>query len=442
MRAFFTAIVRFVHWPNVVLLCGLVSAVFVETDLYRYCLPFLLLEGIVAYYLRQNRPAIGPMGILCALWGAHVALRLAFGLFDHGDPFRGSSEGVYLLALVLPTLGYAFYLHRANLRALTGVFLLVSLVTLAASLDLHAILAGQRADVLFHSNTIHASIGGGLIVLAMSALLLYAFEARREPAGLRIAVALLAGLTIVLALLGILGARSKGVWLALGVSLPVMLLAFLAVTTARHKLVPVAAAATACVLLVVLFADQIARELLPNAEAALAIGSLVASEADLTAALEDAIAAGFVPFSFNERLALWVNALEVWRQSILVGSGSEWIDLWAAGPYSHEHGNLIHNGYLEIAVRYGLLGLAFYAFASGWTLWQAAAARREGLIGNATFVLALGAIVFFALTLVTNSNIRLAIGESFMLVSGGFGFFCYFLRQDARLAPTTAGGSR
>lgn len=443
MRSAFEALVRAIHWPNTVLLLGLVSAVFVESDLYRYCLPFLLLQGIVAYYLREDRPSIGPMGFLCALWGLHVGLRLALGMLDHGDPFRGSAEGIYLLALVLPTLGYAFYLHRSEFRMLTGVFVVASLAALLLSLDPAAIFAGERAPFLFHANTIHASIGGGLIVLAMSALLLHLLDAPDEPRRLRAAIAVLAAATIALALLGILGARSKGVWLALGLSLPAMLVTFLAVAGGGRRLVPVLIGSSACALLFgFFFADQIAHELLPNVDAALAIGSQVASQGDLIGAFEDAMAAGYVPSTFDQRLALWVNALEVWRQSIVLGSGTEWIDLWAAAPYSHRYANLIHNGYLEIAVRYGIVGLAFYAFGAGWTLWQAAAARREGIIGNAVFALAVGAILFFALTLVTNSNVRLAIGESFMLVSGGFGFFCYFLRKDAERAASANGRPR
>jgi hypothetical protein len=47
-------------------------------------------------------------------------------------------------------------------------------------------------------------------------------------------------------------------------------------------------------------------------------------------------------------------------------------------------------------------------------------------------------LVFFAFTLLSNSNNRLAIGESLALVSSAFGCACHLLEDDARRrAPTT-----
>jgi hypothetical protein len=38
--------------------------------------------------------------------------------------------------------------------------------------------------------------------------------------------------------------------------------------------------------------------------------------------------------------------------------------------------------------------------------------------------------VFFAITILSNSNNRLALGESFMWFAAAFGFYCFYLRQQ------------
>src|SRR5690606_26604553 len=75
----------------------------------------------------------------------------------------------------------------------------------------------------------------------------------------------------------------------------------------------------------------------------------------------DAIQSTDTPFSLRERLELWTNASEVWSSNLLFGAGPEWIDLWKKTTYSSIGYNLMHNGYFEIAIRYGIFGLAFFA---------------------------------------------------------------------------------
>jgi O-antigen ligase len=137
---------------------------------------------------------------------------------------------------------------------------------------------------------------------------------------------------------------------------------------------------------------------------------------------------------------LWSNAVEVWSHDFILGNGVAWKDLWVAARYRDVGFDLIHNGYLEVAVRYGLVGLAFYGALYLWSVAMARRASARGLIPRQAFNFHVVSLVFFLATIMTNSNNRLAIGESYMLVAAAFGFFCHFacLYQDRIGAPAVA----
>ena len=120
-------------------------------------------------------------------------------------------------------------------------------------------------------------------------------------------------------------------------------------------------------------------------------------------------------------------------------AGVAWEALWETTSSAGVGYHLMHNGYLEVAVRYGLVGLGFYAVLMVWSLRQAFACRARGLIPSSALVLYVTATAFFALTMLTNSNNRLAIGESFMLVAAGFGFCCFYRLQQAAREANSAG---
>ncbi|MDE0924745.1 MAG: O-antigen ligase family protein, partial [Aurantimonas coralicida] len=158
---------------TVLLMLGLVSAVWVESDLYRYCAPFLLLQALVTFVRTDERPAIGIMGWLCIAWVVYILLRNAAVFVLTPDMAGGSAEGIYLFPLVYPTLGYAFFLNWRRMPATAWAFLVISLIALLASLEPQTMLSGDRAPLLFHGNPIHASVGAGLIALAAICFGLY-----------------------------------------------------------------------------------------------------------------------------------------------------------------------------------------------------------------------------------------------------------------------------
>ena len=70
----------------------------------------------------------------------------------------------------------------------------------------------------------------------------------------------------------------------------------------------------------------------------------------------------------------------MWGRHPIFGAGSSWLTEWQDRTYRPEIYNIFHNGYLEVAVRYGIVGLAFYAFLFAWAARQVLQAARAGLI--------------------------------------------------------------
>ena len=58
---------------------------------------------------------------------------------------------------------------------------------------------------------------------------------------------------------------------------------------------------------------------------------------------------------------------------------------------------------------------------------------RAKLVAPAVWPCYISTLVFFALTVLSNSNNRLAIGEAFMWLAAAFGFYCFYLRQQNNL---------
>ena len=424
---------------TVLLMLGLVSAVWVESDLYRYCAPFLLLQALVTFVRSDERPAIGIMGWLCIAWVVYILLRNAAVLVMTPDMAGGSAEGIYLFPLIYPTLGYAFFLNWRRMPATAWGFLMISLIALLASLEPQTMLSGDRAPLLFHGNPIHASVGAGLIALAAICFGLYLARPGPHHRGLRIGGIALCVIVAGLCFLGIAGAFSKGVWLALLGALPVLFaMVFTERTQLRHWLL-LTAVMVAAAIPSVLFYPEISALIAPNIATAVAFVAGATGSGDPLAAVDALIASGNVPFSLHERLMIWMNGWEIWRTNLVLGTGIAWEALWETTAYAGVGYHLMHNGYLEVAVRYGLVGLGFYAVLMVWSLRQAFFCRARGLIPSSALVLYVTATAFFALTMLTNSNNRLAIGESFMLVAAGFGFCCFYRLQQAAREANSAG---
>ena len=407
----------------------LVSAVWVETDSYRIAALVLVLWGIAAYVVEDFRPTIGLMGFSCLGWITLIALRYIALYLSGTLNSLGASEGIYLLPAFYMTVGYMMFAYRRVLPRLVVVFMALSLAMTAITVDWLTAFDGEFHPFLYMNNTIHSSVAGGLIILAAVNVAFYAhanIAARKR----RWFIEAIAYLTIVIGFIGLYGAKSKGVWVAIAGAF------FVQMILSAHLTFRAAAAAKTIVLLVAfagfvwLFAAGNWSAISPSYDSTESIVLKAVATGHPLTALREAIASGTVPPNTNVRLMLWHNAIEVWSKNVWIGNGIAWRDLYEATTYPDVGFDIVHNGYLEIAMRYGFLGLSFYAVLYFWTLVMARRAVKRGLIATEAYRFHVVSLVFFFATLLTNSNNRLAIGETFMLVAAAFGFYCFYLMQE------------
>ncbi len=415
----------------------LISAVWVETDSYRIAALILVLWGIAAYLVVDFRPTIGLMGFGCLAWVGLVMARYVTAYLSGTLNSLGTSEGIYLLPAFYMTVGYMMFLYRRLLPRLAILFIGLSLVTIATTVEWMTLFDGEFHPFLYMNNTIHSSIAGGLIILAAVNVALYAHAniADRKRCWLIEAIAYL---TIVTGFVGLYGAKSKGVWVAIAGA------CFVQMILSAHLTFRAAAVAKAVILLgavsgfVWLFAAGNWAAISPSYDSTETIVLNAVATGHPLQALREAIASGTVPHSTNIRLMLWHNAIEVWAKSPFLGNGIAWRDLYGATTYQDVGFDIVHNGCLEIAMRYGFLGLAFYAVLYGWTTVMARRAVKRGLIATEAYWFHVVSLAFFFATLLTNSNNRLAIGETFMITAAAFGFYCFYLLQEQDRAAHAA----
>lgn len=416
----------------VVLFLLLVSAAWVEKDSYRYVAITLVLWGLVAYVRADFKPSIGWAGFACIGWASFVAIRYVLLYMNPTVRTYGGSEGIYLLPILYITVGYMMFRYWKLMNLTIVLFMLISLAMAAITLDGISVFDSEHHAFLMMKNTIHSSVGAGFLILAALNFSRYAYkhvaDARR-----RYVYEAISYLIIALCFVGLYGAKSKGVWAAMAIALVAQSLLAIPRIKGARGWAAAGGFAAALVAFAIVLDGGIWKTLGPTyASADSIVGDMVRNGQPLDA-VQAAIASGTVPSSMNIRLMLWSNALEVWSHNLLFGSGIAWKDLWALTQYRDVGFDLIHNGYLEIAVRYGLLGFAFYMGLYAWAVANVRSAYKSDLIPREAFDFYIVSMVFFLVTIFTNSNNRLAIGESYMMVAAAFGFCCFYsLQQTAR----------
>lgn len=414
-------------------LCA-VSAVWVESDLYRYILGPLSLYGLYRYFFRPEYPGarISVVETLCLLWSAYVAVRVGIPYLK-SDQAVGSAEGLYIFPLVFSALGYAVLCLRKKLGLLPDFFVATSLIFLLATLQLPQVFSDEHVPFLIQNNTIHASVAAGFILLLCFAYATYARETRAlHSTGLFHLRLALTSLVIILCLIGIFGAKSKGVWLALFLAIPFQIIMTLLPLPRRKALWTGFAILLIAAILLFLGWDIVLQQSDDHFQAVLRL-MRQASTRSIGSLAHDAIQSTDTPFSLRERLELWTNASEVWSSNLLFGAGPEWIDLWKKTTYSSIGYNLMHNGYFEIAIRYGIFGLAFFALLYLAFARVILRAYQAGAIPYSLLQAWFGTLLFFAITLLSNSNNRLAIGETYILLSAAIAFYSHFRLEEDRL---------
>ncbi len=440
MRATFRETVK--GGSVVALFLVLISAVWIEKDSYRYASIILVVWGLLIYARADFRPTIGWAGFACIGWTAFVAARFAALYFDPSVKSYGTSEGIYLLPIFYMTVGYMMFLYRELLGRIVALFILISLVMAAATFDGLSVFNSQHHKFLIMNNTIHSSVGAGFIILAA---LNFSRHAARKIADARRRYLYEAAsyITIAICFAALYGGKSKGVWVSIAVALCVQALLALPRTRGVHNWAKVAAFLVALAAFVTFVGTGIQSTIDPSYDSAQSIAASIVHTGHPLEVIQKAIESGTVPVNMNARLKLWSNAFEVWSHNVVLGNGIGWLDLWGQAKYQDVGFDILHNGYLEVAVRYGLVGFAFYIGLYGWSVANVNSARRKKLIPREAFDFYVVSMVFFFGTIFTNSNNRLAIGETYMMVAAAFGFCCFYMLQwSARQNAATAVGSQ
>lgn len=412
-----------------------ISAVWTEWDAYRYVACVCLIPAAIRYFRDEfSRPdgiRGGYMGLLCLGWGIYVALRFVFDFMVYPEQGIGTSEGIYLFPFLYPLSGFALLAYIRRPWTAVSAFILISFVAVLFSADFAAIAEGRRASFILHDNPIHAAIANGIMVLCILSFASYLLRAQNLQLELRIGYAFIAAAVFLVGLINIYALRSKGVWLSLAVALPVQLFLIVAIHGAARRVLILMAGIVfiAAVIGTFLAWDGIRVVAGDTARAAAQIISDMSGGAGLLESMDRAIQDSSTPANFRERLMLWASAILIWMKEPIFGQGVTWLYAWQTRAYPDTAFNLLHNGYLEIAIRYGIVGLAFYAALFIWAIRQVWRAKREGLIDPAALHAYLGVLLFFCMTILTNSNVRLALGESYMWFSAAFGFYCFYRLQ-------------
>jgi len=399
----------------------LASPALIESDAYRYAAVILMMIGLYFFYWRLPvRPRMDWFAWLCIGWGLYVLGRFAFIYETTPGHDIGASDWLYAFPLFFPLLGFTFSLYGKQSERMIAGFFAAALILLAVTTHYGRIFSGETVSPLIMNNQIHGAVACGLMITWAAFWMLHYLTTPSADRRFARFAFVTAPLVIALCLVAVYGAKSKGAWLALSITLPV--LAIVVLSYFRH--------AKAALVLVVLFAllcaglyavrHNLSATAGPTIASTVSMFGHMASGNGVDGAVSGTIDAGNTPISMDERLQLWSNGWEVFSSAPVFGWGNAWLERWYQTRYASVHYTLLHNGYLEILVRFGLFGAAVMSLMLGTmiaTVWRAC---RAGLIPRAAFHAYAVSLFFFALTILSNSNNRLAIGESLALGSAAF----------------------
>lgn len=410
-----------------------VSAFLVESDTYRYASALLAFIALFYYIKEPARPKTNWLGWLCICWGAYVIARFGFLFATTAQHDLGGSDWLYAFPIFFPILGVAFALYEAEMEKIIAAFFGVALVFLAITVSFHLseIATGVAVRPLIMNNQIHGAVACGMIVVATIFWLLHYLTSPASSGRFTRFAYVVSPLVLLLCFVAIYGAKSKGVWLAMTITLPV--LAVITMRYVRLRAGAVAIAGVALILIVGIYAvrHNLDQTVGPTVQAALSMAGGVADGQDVGHTITQTIQSNATPGSMDERLQLWSNGWEVFSSAPILGWGNEWLDRWHETHYASIPYTLLHNGYLEILVRFGLFGALVMTTILAGLIFSVCKAYRQGVIPRAAMHAYIVCIFFFALTLLSNSNNRLALGESLSLVSSAFACWC-----NMRLRPS------
>lgn len=412
------------------------SPTLVESDAYRYACALLSLIALYYYMKAPVRPRTDWIGWLCMGWAAYVLARFGITYWLTPGHDIGASDWLYAFPFFFPILGVALLLHEALLEKIVAAYFAVTLTMLIATQHFREVFAGETVKPLIMNNQIHGAVACGMIVIFTLFWLLHYLTDKSSDRRIARFAYIVSPFIVGLCFIAIYGAKSKGVWLALGITLP--LLALVALSYLRLKLGAIVIAIAAILLVTGIYSvrHNLDKTAGPTVTATVAMLESVTGGHDLGGAVTNTIGSTNTPVSMDERLQLWSNSWEVFSSAPVFGWGNRWLERWNETRYSHIQYTLLHNGYLEILVRYGLFGAAVLAFMLATFVRTVRRAYKAAIIPRAAWHAYAVCLFFFALTLLSNSNNRLAIGESLALASSAFACWCNMRLKGEHLAMT------
>lgn len=418
-----------------------VSAIWMESDLYRYAGGLLVLSALFNYFRKEvwtySRVYIGYAGLFCLLWAVYVGGRFAYDVIFYPERGSGSAEGIYMLSMFYPALGYALWRYCRRPFPIVVCAVVISLIALSVSTNFTEMLEGVQLLSIAHHNTIHAANACGFILISAICFADHLSVKTGQSVPLKTSLLLLSLAVGTLAMLNVLTFGSKGVWLSMFVVLPFLAVSVLLRDLRGKRALSGRSIGLAAVVLIAAslgvwaFMPQLQVRASGTVMTAISLSKSILSGMGPVAVIETFAASPDVPTSPRERLLLWSSALAIWQEHPWFGAGIGWRSTWDDSTAAiTDSFNIFHNGYLEILVRYGLIGIAAYAMMIGYAIRKVYRAAQHHLVGRSTFICYSAAVLFFLIGNLSNSNIRLAIGESFLWFAIGFGFYCSYLLQE------------
>jgi O-antigen ligase len=276
------------------------------------------------------------------------------------------------------------------------------------------------------------AIGSGLYCGAALLGLLLLWPGQVPAGGWGRPAALIGGLlaATLLATALLLG-RSRGAWLALLLSLPVALSGVLAAPGSRRRL-PLAVLGAAALAVLLMGGAALTRRLGDDAPAYAALAQALGAR-DATAA--DAAWEQMPDDSVGLRLQVWRLSAAAWRQRPWFGHGAGASEALLADAGDPALGDLahLHNTYMEIALRFGLVGLLL---AGGVVAALAAGVARHAPDGDRhdlTRFLA-GALVLTAVWSVSDFRLLRLDFRLYVVLLAGIAFGLGLPRREAPCA--------
>lgn len=418
-----------------------VSPLLVESDAYRYSSAILAMIALFYYLKEPARPRTNWLGWLCMGWAIYVLARFAFIYLTTPAHDIGASDWLYAFPLFFPILGVAFALYETEMEKIIATFFAAALVMLAVTIALSAgkIISGVAVRPLIMNNQIHGAVACGLIFIATTFWILHYLTSPDRKRGFSRFAYVAGPVILLLCMIAIYGAKSKGVWLAMAMTLPVI-----AVIGTRYMKLRVAALAIGCLAILLVSGVYAVRQNLdhrlgPTVRATYSMVDGILHQQDVGNAVTNTIASSKTPGGMDERLQLWSNGWELFSSAPVLGWGNAWLEKWHQTRYASVPYTLLHNGYLEILVRFGLLGGLVMAVMLAGMIVSVCRAGTHTIIPSAAMHTYLVSIFFFALTLLSNSNNRLAIGESLALMSSAFACWCNLRLRIAKPSKVVLG---